>query len=293
MRTRNVSLRVSISDFVDRVLMIIKWPVAIASVAMLPVATMYCWRCFTELLGTGNLFPFVAGISSFIALFKLFKNSIYWHWLRVLEHELVHLVFVIICLKRPSGLQVLSDSGYVSYDRGGNWLITISPYVFPLIPITAIAATKLSAVGSVSSWTFPAIMGFALAAHAAITWWESEFRQPDIQKVGPLFAVMICPSLHATVVAAAMAACASDSHIADPWQFDKWSLPQSIPSVIEPEVPQQASGDEPSSYTETTRRYAVESSHASETEPSVISHAVRFERVRGPKRLFNSDVRTP
>jgi|694.fasta_scaffold35260_9 hypothetical protein len=44
-------------------------------------------------------------------------------------------------------------------------------------------------------------MGFAIAAHVAFTWMESEFRQPDIQRVGGLFSILVAPTMHLIFVA--------------------------------------------------------------------------------------------
>ena len=136
-----------------------------------------------------------------------------WTWLWVLEHETVHLLLGLACFKTPKRWRVSSDGGHIGFDRGGNWLITIAPYVFPLIPLLTYSGIQLlSAFVPLNAWVLPASMGFAMAAHIAFTWLESDYRQPDIQRVGGLFTLSVAPTLHSLCVAAILILTTSSSN---------------------------------------------------------------------------------
>lgn len=53
-------------------------------------------------------------------------------------HELTHLLFAIIFFNKITGFHVTEDSGLVQYNGKKNFIILLSPYFFPLIPLLLI-----------------------------------------------------------------------------------------------------------------------------------------------------------
>ena len=189
------------SDIVDRLINLCKWPFAFIAVFWFPSSVLACWPSFLALFRSTSLLPFLVGIAGFWLVFKVFRKTTIWAWLFVLEHETVHLLFGFACFKIPKRWHVSSRGGHVGFDRGHNWLITISPYVFPLVPImTFLCVQTLAAFLPLKSWVLPACMGFSMAVHIAFTWMESHYRQPDIQRVGGLFSILVAPTLHVIFV---------------------------------------------------------------------------------------------
>lgn len=155
-----------------------------------------------ELLRSNSLFPFLVGVAAFWLLNKVIRQTTIWAWLRVLEHETVHLLFGLACFKIPNRLLVSSRGGHVGFDGPSNWIITLSPYVFPLIPLlTFLSVQSLASFMPLKSWVIPASMGFSMAMHIAFTWMESHYHQPDILRIGGLFSILAAPTLHVIFLA--------------------------------------------------------------------------------------------
>lgn len=133
---------------------------------------------------------------------KVMKKTSFWAWLGVLEHETVHLVVGLACGKIPNRWRVSSQGGHVGFDRGTNWIITISPYFLPLFPfLTFVSVQFIAAFLPLKSWVMPAAMGFSMALHLAFTRTESHFHQPDIRRVGWFFSLLVAPTLHVIFLA--------------------------------------------------------------------------------------------
>jgi hypothetical protein len=167
------------------------------AVFFLPSSFQVFWPAILILLKSSAFIPFFLGILTFLIVNKFLRKTAIWTWLWVLEHETVHLLVGLLCFKIPKRWRVTSNGGHVGFDRGGNWLITISPYIFPLLPLlTFICVQLLSLYLPVRTWVLPASMGFAVSAHTAFTWMESDRRQPDVQRIGGLFALLVAPTVH-------------------------------------------------------------------------------------------------
>lgn len=194
--------RCYLSDSVDRLINLFKWPFAVIAVFFFPSSFLACWPSILQLVRSPSLLPFLLGIAAFWLVNKVMRKTSFWGWLGVLEHETVHLLLGLACFKIPNRWRVTSRGGHVGFDRGSNWIITISPYVLPLIPLlTFISVQSLAAFTPLKSWVLPASMGFSMAMHIAFTWMESHYRQPDIQRIGGLFSILVAPTLHVIFVA--------------------------------------------------------------------------------------------
>ena len=190
------------SSLVDWLINIFKWPFAIIAVFFFPSSVLACWPTMLELLRSNSLFPFLVGVAAFWLLNKVIRQTTIWVWLRVLEHETVHLLFGLACFKIPNRLLVSSRGGHVGFDGPSNWIITFSPYIFPLIPLlTFLSVQSLAAFMPLKSWVIPASMGFSMAMHIAFTWMESHYHQPDILRIGRLFSILAAPTLHVIFLA--------------------------------------------------------------------------------------------
>jgi hypothetical protein len=194
--------RCLLSDLADRLINLFKWPFAIIAVFFFPSSVLACWPSILQLVRSTSLLPFLLGIAAFWLVNKVMRKTSFWAWLGALEHETVHLLAGLACFKIPNRWRVTSRGGHVGFDRGSNWIITISPYVLPLIPLlTFVSVQSLESFMPLKSWVLPAGMGFSMAMHIAFTWMESHYRQPDIQRVGGLFSILVAPTLHVIFVA--------------------------------------------------------------------------------------------
>lgn len=136
-----------------------------------------------------DLIFIAAGFVSFIIIWRIFKRHL--QVVCTFEHELTHLLFGLLFLKRPHSFVVTRhDGGYVELS-GGNFLITLAPYFFPtvsycLLPLAYFVPPKFQPV-------FLAVMGTSLAFHFISTWGELHWRQTDLRKVGFLFSLFFLP----------------------------------------------------------------------------------------------------
>ncbi|MDA7951201.1 MAG: hypothetical protein MPJ24_06900 [Pirellulaceae bacterium] len=199
--------KISFPGYIDWIINPLKWPIAALSLYFLPACWVTFWTISIESLQTKAILPFSIGIFMFWATNKMLGRTVLWNWLRIFEHEFVHLIFGLACLKKPVRWHVSSREGYIGFNCPSNWLVTISPYIFPLIPVVCYLLVSTINHFSPLHWMIlPASMGFAVACHVAFTWIESEFTQPDIEKVGSLFAIVVSPSIHLVFMTVALEA---------------------------------------------------------------------------------------
>lgn len=161
------------------------WAVAAALVRTLPAAFLDASG------GSGGWFlvphgwAFIGGVALYLV----------WHRLRPPEflytfiHELTHLIFAYLFGKRVSRFVVSKQGGQVTMS-GTNFLITLAPYFFPLLPALVLAG------GVILEWSVgddrfrPAVAflaGFSLAFHGVMTLRTLSISQPDIARSGKIF----------------------------------------------------------------------------------------------------------
>ena len=125
-------------DSINKFINACKWPFAIASLLMLPGSIL-------ATLGLiGSLLPLSSGVSLFLVGFALYGVS-WWYLFRqqawgsafsTLEHELTHALFALLTFHRVKSIKTTwNRGGSMSFEGGGNWLITIAPYFFPTLSV--------------------------------------------------------------------------------------------------------------------------------------------------------------
>lgn len=186
-------MRLSPHHYVDRFVNLCKWPAAASSLlialpaceTLIDTAKLY-WRHHTHGL------VLLAGMVLF-ALPWLWRRRLpdmgFWE---TFEHEMTHILFALLTLHSVRGIQATHDNGGVmTYEGYGNWLVTISPYFFPTVPLLA----GLLALALPGSLQYIGIggMGFALAWHATATLGETHGEQSDLKRVGKWFALAFLP----------------------------------------------------------------------------------------------------
>ena len=210
--TFNKRNRWRFTDKVDQVINGVKWPVAAITVFFLPSSFQACWPAIQSFMRSGNFMPFLIGIACFLLVKKMIRRTPLWTLLWVFEHESIHLLFGLLCLKLPNRWSVTRKGGCVGFDRGFNWMITLAPYVFPLIPFLAFVCFQLlTTCVELDAWMLPAVMGFATAMHVAFTWVESHRRQPDIKRLGAVFSLLVVPTMHCVFLGIVLALSSSSA----------------------------------------------------------------------------------
>ena len=177
---------------IDKIITLCKWPIAVLAILNIPSL----FSEMVELMKIGlnpSVWPFWAGMMGYIILWRLFFSGRGWgSSLPTLIHECIHALFAIITLHRVVDLKVRWNSGgHVSYVGGtGNWLITISPYFFPLALLLAMLVSSLVHMSDLNRMLF---LGVVFGFEIIYTWREIHPKQTDLHKVGFIFAFAFLP----------------------------------------------------------------------------------------------------
>lgn len=212
-----------LSSFIDAVLAVAKWPVAVLAVLVLPFTVIEANLPFlyTTLLGEGQ--PFLYGfvpclVLSFIAV-SWFRDSFF----STFEHELTHAVFAWLCFHKVTRFEAsdgrnrssdLENENYlgVVHSTGFNWLISIAPYFSPtlLLPFYPVALLNPPPV-------FLVLVGMICAYHITSTYRETGLHQTDLKRVGYLFTFMFLPAANLIIYVASIYFFVYDYEVA--WQY--------------------------------------------------------------------------
>lgn len=130
---------------------------------------------------------FLVGAACFVPMwFGYFRRTDFW---ATFEHELTHLIVGVLCFKKPHRFLVVEDKGGALVLDGGNFLISLSPYFLPTLPLLfsplfIVIAPKfyLPAMG-VFGWlfSFNLLTGFQ----------EFHLKQTDITSHGIPFSLIV------------------------------------------------------------------------------------------------------
>jgi hypothetical protein len=179
------------------VLGLVKWPVALAPLALLPGAAL---AFKTELELARNSFdavaPFLTGIGGYTLLWVLVlrrRATLHGSFWSTLEHEATHILFTLLTLGRVRGLLATHrNGGQMQHHGSGNWLVAISPYFFPTLS-GAVMLIMLALDGDALR-TAELILGVTVAYHVASTYSETNRHQTDLQLVGFRFSWAFLPA---------------------------------------------------------------------------------------------------
>ena len=137
---------------------------------------------------TTDFLIFFAGILVFTSIWILFlrKRGNFWS---TLEHELTHALFATLFLKKIHTISASRRKGGLISIEGGNSLIALSPYFFPLTPILVLLVGLLLPDNLQNYVVF--VMGISVQFHLVNLLKEMHLDQPDLQMSGYLFSIII------------------------------------------------------------------------------------------------------
>lgn len=180
---------------INVVLAWLKWPVALASLCLLPGTLLATWQLAADFtIGTENLSLFIVGWVTYVALWQLvFSRRMAGSLFSTMEHELTHAIFAWMTLHWVTGFKATwNRGGEVRYLGSGNWLISIAPYWFPTLCIPVMCFMILETFQNTA--VMSAILGVATAYHMTSTLRETHGEQPDLHTTGFVFAWMFLPT---------------------------------------------------------------------------------------------------
>lgn len=136
-----------------------------------------------------TLISFAIGFILFLVFWRIFKRHL--QVVCTFEHELTHLIFGLLFLKRPHSFVVTRHNGGSVTLSGGNFVITLAPYFFPTVSYLLLPIAYF--VHKDGMPIFVGILGASVAFHLVSTWAELHWRQTDLQEAGILFSLFFLP----------------------------------------------------------------------------------------------------
>lgn len=183
------------SQLVDKIFWLIKWPVALVSILLLPGAAKSFWALAIDCFNSPVLMrAFIGGVLLYMIVWFVIIKRTRADFLLTFEHELTHCIFAWLTFHRVTDFKVTwSKGGHMNYEREqDNWLISISPYFFPTAPLILLLCFWF--FSDAGSMMLNFLLGISFAYHLTSTREETGGHQTDLQKVGFPFAVMFLPT---------------------------------------------------------------------------------------------------
>ncbi len=135
----------------------------------------------------GPLLYFLAGVISFTIVWMFFttRQGNFWS---TLEHELTHALFATLFLKKINSLSASRKKGGIISIEGGNFVIALSPYFFPLAAMLVLLL-KFLVPGQFQTMVI-FILGVSYQFHLVNLVKEFHVNQSDLYRTGFLFSLL-------------------------------------------------------------------------------------------------------
>ncbi|MBR7158116.1 MAG: hypothetical protein IKD08_00330 [Alphaproteobacteria bacterium] len=185
-----------IRNFLDTVINLLKWPVAIAMAAgIFPLIQALMFYFERAVANWNDIAMFGIGFALMVACWIFLirsRNSV----AATLEHEITHALFAMLTFHKVVNIEASlgSGGGSMAFKGKGNWLITIAPYFFPTLALAIVLTGGVvsALAGKPVSWLAVAL-GIAIGYHFLAVVFEIHREQTDLQKVGWLFSFLFIP----------------------------------------------------------------------------------------------------
>jgi hypothetical protein len=175
-------------------LLVRKWIKFIIAILLLPVcfgAGQTLWMVLRRCGGADTtLVPIAAGAACWLVIFWLQPKPM---WIYVVGHELTHAIWVWLFGGRVKKFKATASGGHVIVDTN-NFLISLSPYFFPLYAVLVVAVFVAGHL--IWNWQgylvwFHLLVGAAYAFHVTLTAYILRTQQSDITSQGYLFSAVV------------------------------------------------------------------------------------------------------
>ena len=179
------------SRWIDTALAWLKWPAAVWVALSIPRLAQVGLELLLDSLDA-DLAPFWLGVIGYLLVWGgLLRRRAWGSFLPTLLHELTHGLFAVLTFHRILSLRATwSSGGEIEYTGPGNWLITISPYFFPLAILLAVPLLELL---QPEETVRLALLGVVFGFESAAMWRQVHRQQPDLHKVGLVFTAVFLP----------------------------------------------------------------------------------------------------
>jgi len=117
---------------------------------------------------------------------KFSERLLFW---KTLIHELTHIFFSLIFGNKITGLHATEeDGGLARYQGRSNFVITLAPYFFPLVPFFLLLFSVIIRPEIAQYFRFIIIFVYGLSLCSQIE--DFSFEQSDIKKEGKMFSTL-------------------------------------------------------------------------------------------------------
>lgn len=177
----------------NRILSIMKWPLAVSMLWSFPASLLLLWNfVVSQQYSLSHFPPIVMGFAGYLLLwFFIFKRKEVGSYFSTLEHEVTHAIFAILSGHSVQHIRITAhEGGEIRYKGKGNWLITIAPYFFPTITVILLS---LRLCIEQNYWLELGI-GVSIAFHITSSYVETHGSQSDLKQVGRFFALCFLPT---------------------------------------------------------------------------------------------------
>lgn len=193
------------SKVIDYILNLCKWPIACFLLFCLPA--LYKSFDFFDFF-TLKFYALGVGIA-FFCFTLLAAGYNMRHSMQIIAHELTHTFFAYLTLHKAGRIRLNPDgSGGSMLLKGyGNWLISLSPYFFPLFAFFYMLIMSPLAEATDEHLLLYAILGYFLAYYWSTVLSQVHVGQTDIIEEGYVFSAIVIVSANMFVTGAILAYC--------------------------------------------------------------------------------------
>lgn len=179
------------SRIMDLILGLLKWPVAILAVISLP-ALIKALPLFN--IANIRFYTFIIGAFAYFAL-KIFASARSNISMQILAHEFTHIFFALLTFHKVVHIHLNMDEsgGAMGFKGKGNWLITISPYFFPLFIFILMLLVTFYSQKIPEGYWINGFLGYFFAYHIGSMLSQIHSKQPDFKEVGFPFVFLFLP----------------------------------------------------------------------------------------------------
>ena len=180
------------SRILDFLLELVKWPVAIFMLASLPALVEALNYCKVDNL---RFLVFLIGAFLYLAV-KVVAGVRSNTAMQILAHEFTHIFFAVLTFHKVVHVHLNIDEsgGAMGFKGKGNWLITVSPYFFPLFMFFLMIGFSFFSDRLPSGYWANGILGYFFMYHIESMIVQIHGEQPDFKEAGFLFCWMLLPS---------------------------------------------------------------------------------------------------
>lgn len=183
---------------IDYILWLMKWPLAVLLLVSTP-ALVWSYTFFN--FYTYKFLMMALGVAFYVFILLTAGRNI-CYTMQILSHEMTHVFFALITLHSVGRVRLNPDDsgGSMVVRGGGNWLITLSPYFFPLFAFFYMLVMPWLLKTTDGHWLVYIIYGYFIAYYWATVLSQVHPKQTDIIKEGYIFStiVIIAGNLYVT-----------------------------------------------------------------------------------------------